>query len=311
LGEPDTAWAPAKINLVLEVGARRSDGYHELVTVFQSVALHDRVTILDTVSSGDLVVRGPQAHSMELDDPRTNLAWRAAELLADATGRSSPGVQIHLEKHIPVAAGLGGGSSDAAAVLRSLAKRWDISDQRLLLRLAGELGSDVPFFLRGGAALGRGRGELLSPLSLPQMWVVLANPGVPSSTASVYNRFARRAKPSADVLGRRCEQTVQVLCSEGPAAMGGHLWHNDLAEAALDEVPDIRSILNAFRDLGALGTQISGSGATVFAVATDAAHAESMSDQVSKQTAWTWWGPTTTSEGEATNGRCSKANKAR
>lgn len=308
MGEPDIAWAPAKINLVLEVGARRPDGYHELATIFQSVGLYDRVTISDTVTPGDLVVSGPQARRAELHDPRANLAWRAAELLAQATGRSAPGVQIQLEKHIPVAAGLGGGSSDAAAVLRALATRWAISDQQLLLRLASELGSDVPFFLRSGAALGRGRGELLSSLSLPCMWVVLANPGIPSSTASVYSRFARDARPRVGVLGGCCEQVVQALCREGPASVEGHLWRNDLAEAALKEVPSVGPILGALRNLGALGAQISGSGATVFAVAADAAHAESMSDQVSELAAWTWWGPTIASEEEATS-ECSKANQ--
>jgi 4-diphosphocytidyl-2-C-methyl-D-erythritol kinase len=299
----DTVLAPAKINLVLEVGARRPDGYHELVTVFQAVALHDRITVSATDGQGGLTAGGPQAGPVARGDFRRNLAWQAAVSLADAIGLPSPGVHIHLEKHIPVAAGLGGGSSDAAAVLRLLAKRWAIHDDRLLWRLAADLGSDVPFFLCGGAAIGRGRGELLTRLHLPRMWVVLANPGMPSSTASVFGRLAAGERSVANVLGRRCEQMVRTLCSEGPNAVDGQLWHNDLAEAALAEVPATGLILAAFRDLGALGTQISGSGATVFAIAADAGHAEYMSDQIAEYAAWTWWGPTIMSEGELTSGR--------
>ncbi len=294
--------APAKINLVLEVGNRRPDGYHELVTVFQAVALHDRITVSDTDCHGALTVTGPQAGPMVREDFRRNLAWQAAALLADAVGLPSPGVHIHLEKHIPVAAGLGGGSSDAAAVLRLLARCWAVDDERLLWRLAAQLGSDVPFFLYGGAALGRGRGELLTSLRLPRMWVVLANPGLPSSTASVFRRFAAGDRPAAAPLGSRCERIVQILCSEGPGAVDDRLWHNDLAEAALAEVPATGLLLDVFRDLGALGTQISGSGATVFVVAADAAHAEQMSAQIAEYAAWTWWGPTIMSEGELTSG---------
>lgn len=298
MGESDTALAPAKINLVLEVGARRPDGYHELATVFQSIGLYDRVTISPSETHGELVVSGPQQALGELGDYRRNLAWQAAELIAEATGRADPGVHIHLEKNIPVSAGLGGGSSDAAAVLRVLARRWGVDDRGLLFRLASELGSDVPFFLMRGTALGRGRGEILSPLCLPRMWVVLANPGVACSTATVYSRFAASGTASTGMLGERCQETVQVLCTQGPAAVGRG-WCNDLADAARSEVPGIDSLLGAFYDLGALGAQVSGSGATVFAVARDADHAESLWRQIAARAAWSWWGSTESEGGEA------------
>lgn len=300
LAEQHTVLAPAKINLVLEVGPRRPDGYHELATVFQAIALYDRVTMVESRGDVELVVSGPRG-TAGLPAGQANLVWQACTLLAAATGRRRVGVSVCLEKNIPVAAGLGGGSSDAAAALRLLARMWGVQGEGLLHRLAGELGSDVAFFLRGGSAMGQGRGERLTPLRLPVLWLALANPGVPSSTASVYGQLAtRRAleghEPSLP-LGARCQALVRALCEAGPRAAGARL-HNDLQDAALAVAPAARPLLRAFEQAGALGVQVCGSGPTVFAVATDAGHAESLARRVRGMAAWTWWGCSAPEGGE-------------
>jgi 4-diphosphocytidyl-2-C-methyl-D-erythritol kinase len=181
--------AHAKINLVLDVAGKRPDGYHELNTVFQSLMLHD--TLNFSVNDGDGIV-------LSCSDPALpagteNLAWRAAALLKEYYSVTA-GVKISLQKKIPVAAGLGGGSSDAAAVLRGLLRFWRLPvEKRVLYRLAAELGSDVPFCLEGGTSLGRGRGEIIEPLPpLPLFFVVLANPGFALSTARVYSAYKRQ-----------------------------------------------------------------------------------------------------------------------
>ena len=167
--------APAKINLTLEVLRRRDDGYHEVRSVMQTVELADRV-ILTPADSLSLTLSG-DAQALAGEPPETNLAWRAAELLRDAR-HVRAGAAIEIEKRIPVAAGLGGGSSDAAATLRGLRELWelDVSDDELRA-LGAQAGSDVPFFIEGGAALVSGRGEQVAPLPEPPAFgIVLAWP---------------------------------------------------------------------------------------------------------------------------------------
>lgn len=163
--------APAKINWTLEVLGKHPDGYHEIRSILQTIDLCDQVTLRPaddiTLSIGD------EGDALAAEPIETNLAYRAASLLR---GASSRGVQITLEKHIPIAAGLGGGSSDAAAVLRGLVKLWDLelTDEELS-SLAGQLGSDVPFFLRGGTALASGRGEIIEQLpDVPEQRLIVA-----------------------------------------------------------------------------------------------------------------------------------------
>jgi 4-diphosphocytidyl-2-C-methyl-D-erythritol kinase len=304
--------APAKINLVLEVGPRRPDGYHELATVFQAIGLYDKLTMVESRGDMELVVSGALG-AAGLSDGRDNLVWRAARLLAAATSRARLGASVCLGKNIPIAAGLGGGSSDAAATLRLLARAWNVQDDGLLYQLAAELGSDVPFFLRGGSAMGRGRGEQLTPLHLPALWFALANPGVPSSTAGVYGQLAgRRAAEGwacSGALGGRCQAFVEALREGGPEKAGARL-HNDLADAALTVAPAAGPLMEAFERAGALGVQICGSGPTVFALAADAAHAQSLERQIRSLAAWSWWG-CSVPEGGETDVRRLDTDKAR
>jgi 4-diphosphocytidyl-2-C-methyl-D-erythritol kinase len=286
-----TVSAPAKVNLTLEVGPRRADGYHELVTIFRTLELHDTVRVTEAPGDIALQITGPQA--ADLPAGPENLVWRAARLLAEATGREKAGVLIELEKRIPVAAGLGGGSADAAATLRACARLWDIDDEQLLNALAYKLGADVAFFLIGGAALGRGRGELLKPLHLPPLWVTLANPGVPVSTAAVYEKLAllraRRMRAVPAELGARTARFLTVLQTEGVEA-AAPLLVNDLATAAVEVAPQIVALTSSFYAEGALGSEVSGSGATVFALARDATQAEALAEAVRQTASWTWWG---------------------
>src|SRR5437660_8422162 len=201
------ARAFAKINRSLRVLGTRPDGFHELRTVFQSIALHDTLTIR--------TVRGPFQFSC--DDPacpsdRTNLVWRAAEQVWRASRHRGAvrDVSIHLAKRIPIQAGLGGGSSDAAAALRALGRMWRV-DVPTLRAIAPKLGADVPFFLEGGTVLGLERGDLLFPLvDARPAWVVLAIPSFGISTPDAFRWFdadhARRRQPS----GRRSSEDVAV-----------------------------------------------------------------------------------------------------
>src|SRR5215207_1904390 len=178
--------APAKLNLGLEVIGRRHDGFHEIATIFVAIDISDRVTLSPAdgleLSCDDDALAGEE-----------NLAWRALRLLRDETNYPG-GARIHLRKRIPAASGLGGASSDGAAALLSGRELWglDVSDDRLC-DLAVSLGSDVPFFLRGGCAMGRGRGDLLEALPLPaDFWFVVVVPDVriPAKTATLYGRLS-------------------------------------------------------------------------------------------------------------------------
>ena len=179
--------APAKVNLTLDVGARRPDGYHEVASVMQSVALYDTVTMESGMGEGI---------SLTCDDATipadgSNLAWRAAEVFFRTTGVACDGLHITLEKSIPSQAGLGGGSSDAAAVLRGLRKLYAPElPMEALERMGMELGSDVPYCVRGGTVLVQGKGEqLLSLRALPECWFVVCKPQVSFSTAEMYRRL--------------------------------------------------------------------------------------------------------------------------
>ena len=180
------ALAFAKINLSLRVVGRRPDGYHELRTVFQSIALHDELTVRRTNGRFELTCDDVASPS-----GRANLVWRAAEAVWKAAGRSGAprGVALHLVKRIPMQAGLGGGSSDAAAAVRALGRLWGVSRARQRL-IAIALGADVPFFLEGGTALGVDRGDLLFPLpDLPRSWVVVALPPFGVRTKDAFGWF--------------------------------------------------------------------------------------------------------------------------
>src|SRR5262249_9566163 len=236
--------AHAKINLTLRVLGRRRDGYHELQTIFQSIALHDRVVAR--------VVRGP--FRFACDDPScpcdtSNLVWRAASVLWETIHRSGElrDVAIHLKKRIPMEAGLGGGSSDAAATLIALAKLWHVKPERLP-GLAASLGADVPYFLAGGTALGIDRGDTIVPLpDLARAWVTIAVPGFGVST--------REAFASWDRASRTAHRSAKTARPD---------VFNDLQPVVVKKHPDIGRIIAHLREAGSVHAAMSGSGSAVF-----------------------------------------------
>jgi len=260
----------AKVNLGLEVLGLRADGTHELRTLFQAIDLRDEIELRPSVRTGEVTVACDHP-DVPLDEG--NLALRAVLELRRYAGLSH-GVALHIHKRIPVAGGLGGGSSNAAAVLLALDRAWHLKlGPTGLLPLARRLGADVPFFLTGGTALGIGRGDEVYPL-----WrqlrghLVLVDPGQPVSTAAVFRRLDQSLTP------RENSNTIYRFVSrdlEGQAAY--RLLTNDLEQAALQEVPDLAVKLTQVRDVlvrrGARLAALSGSGSTYFGLFDSAAGA--------------------------------------
>ncbi len=248
--------APAKVNLWLRVLEKMPDGYHRVETVLQTISLVDTLT-LEAKPKGGI--------SLTCSDPRLpcnehNLAYKAAALLAPAA--PGKGVHIHLEKRIPWRAGLGGGSSDAAAVLRGLNKLWGLNwPLSKLVPLAQTLGADVPFFLRGGTAIGRGRGEQIEELALqPDLTLILIQPPFGLSTPQVYSQWQPgNAPPVGDLTA-----LLQALQrSDGDAL--GQLLHNDLEEPAFHLAPELAAVKRGLLQAG-IPCLLSGSGACLFAL---------------------------------------------
>ncbi len=268
---PVTVRVPAKVNLHLAVGNLRWDGYHELVTVFQALSISDEVTVAVTDDPG-VQVYGEGAGTVPTD--RGNLAWRAVLLLADHVGRR-PAVRVMLRKAIPVAGGMAGGSADAAGTLVALAGLWRLDLSRdELARLAAGLGSDVPFALCGGTALGTGRGESLVPVLARHTfhWVIaLDHRGL--STADVYQELDRlRAQNSPAQAPHRlgdAEPLLEALASGDPRRLA-LLLGNDLQAAAVSLRPTLRRTLRAGVEAGSLAGIVSGSGPTCAFLCTDA-----------------------------------------
>lgn len=257
-----TVRVPGKVNLFLAVGDLRDDGYHELTTVFHAVSLFDEITVrnADVLSlevSGEGVEEVPTDHR--------NLAWRAAELLAEHVGRA-PDVAISVEKSIPVAGGMAGGSADAAAVLVAMNSLWELGvPRRDLHTLAAELGSDVPFALHGGTALGTGRGEQLATvLARNTFHWVLAFGQRGLSTPKVFAEIDRlRANPDRGAAPRLEEpEPLLAALASGDAAQLAPLLGNDLQSAAVSLDSGLRRTLRAGEDAGALAGIVSGSGPT-------------------------------------------------
>ncbi len=258
--------AHAKINLSLRVLGVRADGYHELRTVFQSIALHDTLAIRRA--------RGP--FRLTMDDPAcpgddTNLIWRAAERLWTASGRRGAprDVAIDVVKRIPMQAGLGGGSSDAAAALQGLARLWRI-DEALAREVGAGLGADVPFFFEGGTVLGLGRGDLLFPLlDRPRAAVVLVLPDFGVSTTEAFGWFDDGRGPERAALhaasGRRnVARAFQARDRGRQWAAAQAEMVNDLEAPVVARHPEIGRIISALRRGGASQSAMSGSGSAVF-----------------------------------------------
>ncbi len=253
--------APAKVNLALKVGPRRADGYHPLATVYHAVSLYDEVSAAwAEPDEFEVLVSGEGAEQVPLDE--NNLVVRAARLLARTHGPyDSLGASLSIRKAIPVAAGLAGGSADGAAALLACAALWDLDLSPEALRsLAAELGSDVPFALLGGTALGSGRGEEVVPaLARGTFHWVLGFGHQGLSTPAVYARFDQLTpQPATPEVP---DELMNALRTGDPRQLGAALV-NDLQPAALDLQPRLRLVLEAGLELGAVGALISGSGPT-------------------------------------------------
>lgn len=261
-----TVRVPGKVNLYLAVGDLREDGYHELTTVFHAVSLFDEITVRNAdVLSLEVSGEGFDDRGCSLPLDGRNLAWRAAELMAEHVGRA-PDVAISLEKSIPVAGGMAGGSADAAAVLVAMNALWELGvPRRDLHALGAELGSDVPFALHGGTALGTGRGEQLATvLSRNTFHWVLAFADGGLSTPAVFGEIDRlRADPAREQPSRLAdpEPLLTALASGDPYQLAP-LLGNDLQPAALSLDAGLRRTLRAGVDAGALAGIVSGSGPT-------------------------------------------------
>jgi 4-diphosphocytidyl-2-C-methyl-D-erythritol kinase len=254
-----TVRTPGKINLYLAVGDLLDSGYHELTTLFHAVSLVDEVTVrnADVLS---LKITGEGAEQLPLDE--RNLAWQAAELMAEHVGRA-PDVSISIDKSIPVAGGMGGGSADAAAVLVAINSLWELGvARRDLHTLAAKLGSDVPFALHGGTALGTGRGEELATVLARNTfhWVLaFADGGL--STPKVFRELDRLREVGAPPRLDDPEPVVAALASGDPEQLAP-LLGNELQPAALSMKPALRRVLRAGVEAGALAGIVSGSGPT-------------------------------------------------
>ncbi|GHF92630.1 4-diphosphocytidyl-2-C-methyl-D-erythritol kinase [Deinococcus piscis] len=255
-------FAPAKTNLGLSILGVRPDGYHDLSSLMVPLSVGDELTFTPAPAL-TLSVGGPYGAGLPTDG--RNLVYRAARAYLDAAGVSE-GVHIHLAKHLPLASGLGGGSSDAATTLRALADLFP--SQVELPELALGLGADVPFFLLGGAALAEGVGERLRPVDVPPAWLVLANPGREVSAGDAYRWLDETGEfgPTLNLPG------IITALRDGRELP----YFNSLQPGVLRRHSDIEATLQALADAGLHSVLMSGSGATCFGVARDGAHAEAV-----------------------------------
>ena len=273
--------APAKINLYLHVTARRADGFHELDSLFVRVGVADRLTI-KAADDLSFTVDGPFSAGLATDDDQDNLVLAAARLLASGLDRT-PAVALHLVKNLPVAAGLGGGSADAAATLKGLVALWqsDVTS-RDLQAIAMELGADVPACLDDRPQQVAGIGEILRPApDLPSAWLVLVNPGIELLTADVFRAFDGAFSPPMPL--------DKPPADAAALAQALHVRGNDLEGAAIAVVPDIAKVLQVLGgEVGVLVARMSGSGATCFGLTAGASEAEAVASRI-KDAKPDWW----------------------
>ena len=265
--------AHAKVNLDLRVLGTRPDGFHELRTVFQSLELHDTITCVTRPGPITIACRTP---GVPLDE--TNVVWTSAvELWKELGRRGEPcDVKITIKKEIPVQAGLGGGSANAAAALLALARLWGGAPVAFLRELAARIGADVPYFLSGGTALGLGRGEEIYPLvDMPPHWVVIVRPPYGVSTAEAYAWYDEDR-----IAGLREPRELQVLPVPWPTRAAQMI--NDLEPPVVRRHPEIGALRTALRDAGAVAAAMSGSGSAVFGIFKSRAAAERVLRPLSK-----------------------------
>lgn len=253
-----TEMAHAKINLSLDVLFKRPDGYHEVEMIMQSLELADSL-VMKRVDAGIKLI----VESGDVPIGENNLVWQAAELMFDSFGCAG-GIEISLNKRIPVAAGLAGGSSDAAAVIRGVNRLWELNlSDDVLRNIGAKLGSDIPFCISGITSLAKGRGEVLTVLqSWREQWIVLVKPPVEVSTAKVYTAYrAEKVQSRPDTMG-----LLQALSSDNHEKVPRMLC-NVLESVTLEVVPETAAIKQKLLHAGALSALMSGSGPTVYAVA--------------------------------------------
>jgi 4-diphosphocytidyl-2-C-methyl-D-erythritol kinase len=281
--------APAKINLYLEIIGDRPDGYHELAMILQSIELADRV---------DLRSNGTQMIRVHCDDPQvpidqSNLAYKAAALMAEQFPESYSrygGIEISIQKRIPMGAGLAGGSTDAAAVLVGVNLMWSLGlTQSELQGLGSRLGSDVPFCIVGGTAIATGRGEQLSPMrSLDNLYAVLAKyRDLPVSTVWAYQTYRKQFQKTYAPINNLVDRRQRVHSGAIVAAVAqqdgkevGRLLHNDLEKVVLPAHPQVAELRDRLGQLGTLGVMMSGSGSTVFALVESQGKAEQVRQEL-------------------------------
>lgn len=277
-----TVRVPAKVNLLLSVGPPRPDGYHDLVNIFHAISLFDEVT---AEPADELTIELTGATTAGVPAGPDNLAARAARLLAGRLG-IAPAVRLRIDKQIPVAGGMAGGSADAAAALLACSELWNARPGRdELFALAAELGSDVPFALLGGTAVGVGRGEVLTPLPVSGTfhWVIVTADGGLSTPAVYAECDALRARDpqpmTADVVAA-AEAAVRAALAAGDVKELGAALGNDLQPAALALRPSLRRTLQAGVEAGAVAGLVSGSGPSCAFLAESAEHAELLAERL-------------------------------
>ncbi|HYI45410.1 MAG TPA: 4-(cytidine 5'-diphospho)-2-C-methyl-D-erythritol kinase [Actinomycetota bacterium] len=270
----------AKLNLFLRVVGTRPDGYHELETIFHGVGLADDIELLPTSTGGiELDMTLDPDLVGDLPTAEENLVSRSIEGLV-RSGAINPGIKIHITKRIPIAAGLGGGSGNAAGALVGLSQLWNMDIDPLALHgIAMSIGSDVPYCLGGGTALAMRRGEELTPLPAPAtIWFVLGISFRPLLTRDVY-----AAWDGMDPVDDAGSAPMTFALGAGDIQEIADLLHNDLERAAFSLWPELAGKKQAMLDAGALGAAVTGSGPTVFSIARDEAHARAIAGQVKER----------------------------
>ena len=275
MGDTLTLKAPAKINLGLDVLGRRDNGYHDVRMVMQSIGLYDNVTLEKVKEPGIWL----KTNLYYLPVNEKNIAYKAAKLLMDEFSIAE-GVKITLEKHIPVAAGMAGGSTNAAAVLEGMNQLFALGlSQKELMERGVKLGADVPYCIMKGTALAEGIGEILSPLSgLPECHILIAKPGISVSTKAVYEELDSKEIPDhPDIDG------ILMGLQEGNLKKIVDSMGNVLERVTIQKYPVIDKIKQAMKDAGAMNAMMSGSGPTVFGIFEDRKMAESARRKIQKR----------------------------
>ena len=270
-----TVEANAKINLTLDILGKRPDGFHEVAMVMQSIGLHDTLTMEKTDGEIALSINVPWLKADE-----KNLAWRAAELVRQEYGLTG-GVRMELTKRIPIAAGLAGGSADAAAVLKGMNELYDLQmSEARLCELGAKLGSDIPFCLMGGTMLATGRGEVLTRLAdMPETWVVLAKPRISVSTAWAYQNYDEQgAEKHPD------NEAIKKAIARGNRKAVAGLLCNVLESVTIKKYDVIADYKQMMLDKGAMASMMSGSGPTVFGLARSREQAEAIANVLRQNT---------------------------